>query len=191
MGDRKVVMLDMETLSTKTNPSILSIGAVVFDPDGDLTLEALRASPTFYVVTDGSGQANLGLDVDFPTIQWWMTQSAEARLAIFGDVPRVSLSAALRQFTAWYAEHAPGCEVWSYGAAADIPWLQSAYEHLGLIFPVSYRDARCLRTLAAVIGIERPEVDATAATEHNALDDALVQAIWLQQCFRKLGAGGQ
>lgn len=188
MAGGKQVMLDMETLSIKTNPAILSIGAVVFDPDAENSIEELRAAPAFYVVVDGAGQADLGLDLDFSTIQWWMQQSDAARMAVFGDVARVPLLDALRSFAAWYAEQAPGAEVWCYGAASDVPWLQSAYEARGLPFPVDYRAVRCLRTLISLSGVERPASEA-GVVQHNALDDALFQVVWAQACLRKLAGG--
>lgn len=70
-------MLDLETMGFQSNASIVSIGAVAFDPENDLLGE------TFYVNVDLTSCLDHGLGVSGETIIWWLKQSSDAREALF------------------------------------------------------------------------------------------------------------
>ena len=69
--DRQVVV-DLETLSTRPNSCIVSIGAVAFNLQEAILDE-------FFINVDASDCRSHGLHIDRNTIEWWKKQSKEAR----------------------------------------------------------------------------------------------------------------
>lgn len=177
----KRIMIDLETLSTKSNACILSIGACVFDND--------YIGETFYQVVWTLGQnARYGRHVSEQTIEWWKQQSEEAR-AVFRDTSAVDLQQALLSFRQWVLEAGDKVEMWGNGADFDCVILGNAYEAVGIEKPWSYAKNRCYRTLKNVVKL-RPGhgLPERQGTHHNALDDAIYQAqcagIYLKELAR-------
>lgn len=158
------IMLDLETLSTKPNAHILSIGAVQFDQHG--------LGPAFYTIINPEvPQPNAHIDAK--TVHWWMAQSAEAR-AEFDD-PGTTLAQALDDFSQYLSATAQGdkIQLWGNGAAFDNVILRAAFDRCGITAPWSPFSDRCYRTLknlAPHIPLE------TNGTPHNAINDAANQA---------------
>ena len=73
-------------------------------------------------------------------------------------------------------------ELWGNGADFDNTILGSLYDAFGLRKPWSYSRNRCYRTMKNIgIGPRKPQV--REGIYHNALDDAITQAIHLQDIF--------
>jgi len=177
------IMLDMETMSSQPNAAIASIGAVAFNPD----------VITPYSEMDPSWRISLHLDLrqqegrhfDGDTIYWWLKQSNEARGALQpprGIAPTHPL-VALQEFTRWYGV-VNGGRCWSFGATFDNVLLVDLYRWCHLACPVHYRDQACARTVIQLADVGRPQIPGLVA--HGALDDAIIQTIWLQQALAKL-----
>lgn len=167
-------MLDLESMGTGSYAAIVSIGAVKFDlaPSVD---SAIRLE-TFYQTISLASSMKAGLRVDADTIEWWTRQSAEARNSLFSE-HAVDLDEALLGFAQWYGED-DSIPVWGNGAGFDNVILGNAYKATGLDQPWSYKADRCFRTLRSLA----PDVPAPdgCRVKHNALDDAIEQAKWLQ-----------
>jgi hypothetical protein len=164
------VMIDLETLSTRPNAAIISIGAVLFNDDG--------LGQTFYVPVSGDGQSDLGFHVDYKTLEWWTRQTAEARAAAFHDPNAVSIANAMLTFRTWLLDHEVGRSVrraWSHGSGFDLPIVDHAFRVCGLLNPIKYADHRDTRTIYELAGIDINGLR-DPATHHNALADAEVQA---------------
>lgn len=171
------VMIDTETWGTAPGCAIRSIGAVVFDPATG------RKGDAFYRnITDDSNE-RAGLTRTASTVAWWADpERAEAQAHLLVD--QVPLVFALQDFRAWYA--ARGCaETWSYGANADLPWLEAALAATMQPAPWHYRSPRCARTIVAVAGVD-PDAY-RIGTHHNALDDALAQVDMVHAAYVALG----
>lgn len=178
------IMLDLETLSTRMNAAILSIGAVCFTED---RIEDY----TFYRAVTLDSNTQYGRHIDGATVAWWMAQDDVVRAAAFADPTAVNLTTALVDFAAWFrgaatsrTGEAEPVYLWGNGANFDVSILQSAFEDTGTPLPWGFRDVRCLRTVRALAGascIARPEV----GVAHNALDDARAQAMWLIAAWRE------
>ena len=176
MTTHKHIMLDLETLSTRPNAAILTIGAVKFTP-GQTT--PTTEDDTFFrrVAIPPLGQAN-PYHIDSETLWWWVQQSEPARKAAFNPQGALPIRRALVEFTSWLGPH--DYKIWGNGAAFDNAVLAHAYGAEGFKVPWSYKNDRCLRTLWAMA----PDIDpAREGTHHDALDDALhqvkaLQAIW-------------
>jgi 3' exoribonuclease, RNase T-like len=165
------VMLDLETLSTKPNATIVSIGAVAFDADGTYD--------EFYRVIDLDSYENIPhgtFDVSFSTLAWWFRQSKSARDELGAD-SKVPLNVGLHAFTEWL--HAGTFDLggmWGNGANFDNVILGNAYDALRMVRPWGFRQDLCMRSIKALL----PKVDVPReGTHHNALDDARWQAKYL------------
>lgn len=181
------VMIDIEALSTQLGAVVLTIGAVIFDPESD------RIGQTFAIRLPAQEQIDRGALVDIDTIQWWMDQSLEARQAAFHSPCAHSVPQGLGKFSRFLQRiPAEKLRLWSNGPAFDSAQLQLLYarfrEPLGLgnRWPVRYnadRDCRTIFSLAYPQGGIPVEEKGVA---HNALDDAIWQARAVQTCMQKL-----
>lgn len=166
------IMIDLETLSTRMDAAILSIGAVRFGPDG-VTQDA------FYRAITIDSNTAAGRHISGGTLAWWMGQSEEAR-AVFTDPAAVSMATALVDLRIWLGE---GAIVWGNGANFDISILESAYAGFGYVTPWKYGNVRCMRTIRRIAGADEvPKPENSCA--HNALADAVWQAEWMVRAWR-------
>lgn len=170
------VMIDLETMGTRTDAPIIAIGAVGID------LEAMEVTDrTFYTQISLSSAVKSGAKIDPSTVLWWLRQSDAARAAFHDNDKAPGLLAALTDFTTWFMQWGD-VPTWGNGATFDNVLLAEAFKGFGMKTPWSYRNDRCFRTLRALY----PEVQAPfgAGTAHNALDDAAYQAKHLVEIMR-------
>lgn len=163
------VMLDIETFGSKARAVITAIGAVAFDIEGGI-------GQSFYSVVDARSQPDRDFDPD--TVYWWMGQEPAAVQALLRD--QVTLVSALQGYS-WFLRSVKPQKVWCYGATFDHVILDDAFRQLGLRNPTHYRDQLDLRTYLHMMG---KVVKPTLGTVHNALDDAVMQAVWMQLVHR-------
>ena len=156
------IMIDLETLGTKPDSAILSIGAVTFDEDG--------IGSEFYVNTDLESQLNdfHKRKIDSGTFYWWAEQSSEAGKSLKND--RRTLGDALSMFEFWLMNNADldNVKVWGNGADFDNVIITSAFG----CQKWKFWNNRCFRTFLAITNADRVK----PVTAHNALDDAKAQA---------------
>ena len=116
------VMLDLETLSTRPESVILTIGAVKFDPWG----EDIDTENGLYYRVNVDEQLVLGRHVQEETISWWGKQSPEVFEEAMGEEDRVGLD----EFTAGLNRFLVGANnIWCQGPAFDIVILENLYRH--------------------------------------------------------------
>ena len=84
------IMLDLETLSTKPDATVLTFGACKFNP---YKQEDIDKGIYFRINVDE--QITLGRDVDDSTVEWWGKQAEDVREEALGDGDRITLE----QFT--------------------------------------------------------------------------------------------
>lgn len=162
------IMIDTETLGVRSSSVIISIGAVPFDD--------AAIGPGFYQRVDIQSCLDVGLTVDASTIEWWMTQSDEARAAF--DEKGVPLRAALNRLSELFE----GSElVWANGVNFDVPILENAYHACGMVVPWKFYNTRDYRTVKNMFPKEfLNSLRVEPVVAHNALDDARAQALTLQ-----------
>jgi len=172
------IMLDLETMSTKPNASIVAIGAVVMD------FKTGKCHETFYNIVDLKTSVMTGGHLDPETIKWWLTQGELAR-SIFKDVG-LTLKESLEAFGNFVSFQNTNrrVRVWGNGASFDCVILREAYSSLGLALPWRWWDDMCFRTVKnlnpSVLPPER------TGTHHNALDDAIYQAQHLISIMKEM-----
>lgn len=174
----KDVMFDAETLGTKADAVIMSIGAVKFDlASGEI------ADDAFYASVSIDSNLQLGRKVDESTLIWWLGQSSDAQ-RVFHE-PKTPLEIALADLVEWLGHNKRN--VWSNGADFDIPMFAHAYSQIGVEPPWLFYNTRCLRTyrsLPCAVNVPKPEPQ----IKHHAMYDALAQAQHAQAIYAAMVA---
>ena len=155
------VMLDLETMSVRSNAAIASIGAVKFEVGTGII-------DKFYRTIDLRTCKAVGLHIDPETVEWWNKQSKEARQALLKD--NVSLNQALDDFTEWFGRSS--LPTWGNGAGFDNVIMENAFAACNMKRPWRPWEDRCYRTIKNIIQVP---ADERQGVYHNALDDALHQ----------------
>lgn len=173
------IMMDIETTGIRPGCRVLSIGlAVFYVVNGECTIG--NTTTIYPSLTD-----QVGID-DPGTLQWWSTQSPEAR-NVFADnhINGVSVGKAFELFKEfiqnavdWHKSLNDGAEkvnacIWGNGATFDNSIVQHMFEAKGYPVPWNTFGDRCYRTAFNMLG--RPSLTRDG-THHNALDDAIYQA---------------
>lgn len=181
---RDHIMIDLETLGSTSSPNcvVLSIGATKFDPMREDSAEDLSAEG-FHIYLDPQEQLNKGIGVDWSTILWWHQQEVVARTGQFGErVVRTNFA----MFAGAFKEYVGKIEkVWGNGPSFDCSILGNLYKKFGFESPFKYYNERCVRTIGEAAGLKKTGW----GTAHDALDDAVGQAVFVQRCYKKLEIG--
>lgn len=167
-------MVDLETLAVTPRATVLTLGAVHFNPFGNGYGDKL------YLRIDIDQQDALGREVDPSTIEWWSKQKPEIMEEAFSPDDRVSVEDAMNQFRkfAW------GCDAfWSHGATFDLVIIEDILRQINQPLPWNFWKLRDTRTLFD-LGLDP---DMPKGSLHNALEDAIRQAVGVQNIYRKLG----
>ncbi|QOH73572.1 exonuclease [Escherichia coli] len=174
------LMIDLETMGKNPDATIISIGAIFFDPQtGDMGPEF---SKTIDLETAGGV-------IDRDTIKWWLKQSREAQSAILTD--EIPLDDALLQLREFINENSGESfvQIWGNGANFDNVILRRSYERQGIPCPWRYyndRDVRTIVELGNSIGFDVRMAIPFEGVPHNALDDARHQAKQVSAIWQKL-----
>jgi hypothetical protein len=169
------VMLDLETLSTRPNAVILSIGAVKFDP----FTNRIDVDEGLDLRIDVDEQSALGRDIQEETVKWWETQPKEVQNAAFDPDGRIKLNDFIRSLNKFLV----GADnIWAQGPAFDIVILEDLYRQLSIPTPWQFWQIRDSRTLFGVHGDPR---DKNRQGAHNALMDCCYQAMGVQQIYKQ------
>lgn len=154
-------MLDLETMGTKPGCSILSVGLLIFNPQEGTIIDS------HYWELRPNGQ------LQWDTVLWWSQQASKPPME--GQWNLKEVQDALHKV--WF--NIRPCVIWANGANADFGWLRAA-----MAVPWSFRDERCLRTVAALYPhtVRPPDQHS-----HNALQDCVWQAKLLHNIYKETG----
>ena len=129
------LMIDLETLDVLPTATVLTIGAVKFDPFGDDLADPKMEK--FYVKVDVDSCDRLGCTVSQATLDWWASQSKEAQEEAFDPNGRISIEDALNQLYkfCWGRQTCmePRCGLRCYHSRTSFPQSGQSYslEFLG------------------------------------------------------------
>lgn len=179
------IMIDLETLSTKPNGVILSIGAVAFN----CRVEEEKNREYFHEIGGKKEiweeQVLFGRHKCKDTVAWWKNQSPEAK-TIFKTATIESTLEMLEKFTEFVKRQHPQAFIWSNGANFDGVMLRSLYETYDLECPWKFWQESCFRTyrnhMALVIDNDKWTFE---GVQHDALADAKHQTKILVDLVRK------
>lgn len=180
------VMVDIETMSTRTNAAIISIAAVVFEIE---QLGMLEIQRPFCQNISLQSSIDAGLTVDESTLLWWIKQENVAVLRDDLQTSKVSLKRGLQAFNEWMGSNDQSriARIWANGPSFDFAKLKSAYEVSGMDVPWDFRKERCVRTYCDVLPPNYyPRL--SNHTRHYPLHDCIHQINKLKtayQCFYK------
>jgi len=170
-------MIDLETLSTKSNAVILTIGAIKFNRNEEPL--PLNRMDTFYRKIDIQSCMDVGLTTDKKTIEWWNKQSNEVVVEAFEGDDRIPLEEMLTQFSMWFENS--NRKIWSHGDDFDCVILNNAYTACKLEPPWKFWNTRDTRTLFDIKNFNLNSIQ--NKQPHNALEDAYAQVLGVQLCF--------
>lgn len=177
------LMIDLETLSTRNDAAILSIGVAVFDNEKILDSDGWAMSPK-----------SIHGHIDIDTVFWWSKQDEASRgFSFTGKLTDASVAFNLKTFI---AKHNPE-EIWAKSPSFDSVILKSWWQRVSeknVIgdFPLPYWAERDYRTLEAETiraGYNKSMWQQFNFVAHNPIDDAVTQARAVIEMRRLIGGG--
>ena len=167
MSNVRHFMVDIETLDTENTAAVISIGAVVFDPDSTFVEDK-----TFHVNIDFEEALTYGTFSE-STVDFWARQPADATATLFDPEP-VTLKEALEQFGKYVRSWKPKPKfIWGNSPAFDVAILRHAHKKCDMKFPFTpwvEMDVRTLKNL-----LPKDKVPQKTGINHSAVDDCLWQ----------------
>jgi len=174
--------IDLETLGTRYDSYILSIGIAAFN------IETGEIINTFHKKTVCDDNFN----IDLSTVMWWLNQNDEARKAITkretitanGVSSEVPIEMALNELSNFIPDHKNSI-VWGNGSSFDITLLDHAYHKCGLKQPWIYYNVRDMRTIVDIaksMGFMKERIK-FEGVKHDALADAEHQALVISNAY--------
>ena len=167
-------MIDLETLDVFPTATVLSIGAVKFDPTTDAEPYA-----ELYLKILVDDQDRLGRTTSDSTIEWWGKQDPAVMEEAFDQTGAVTVEEALSQLNRWVVGVD---EIWGQGYGFDITILENMYRMLGKPIPWQFWQISDARTITKRMPKD-PRKD-MQTNLHNALADAYFQAKSVQIIFK-------
>lgn len=172
MYKRRNFMVDIETIGTTPGAAVLSIGACEFD-DERYSRETPSHFNPFYVNINLLDSLFSGFRVEPETVNWWMHNSKESRLALVLE-PLLTVRDALVEFNKYLPSRNDDYHLWAKGPDFDLVMLAEVYKQLEMKHPWSFRNSRDVRTICWAGGV--PPEPSLKLVQHNALHDAQEQA---------------
>tara|TARA_R110002167_G_scaffold60282_2_gene170393 strand:+ start:1108 stop:1680 length:573 start_codon:yes stop_codon:yes gene_type:complete len=183
------MMLDIETMDTSKEASVLSIGACMFDPRGANDYGKRAEDPitdTHYERASLRSNLEAGRTMSADTILWWMQQSEAARFELHSG-EQSPLGIALYNFRKWaVARDQVATRIWAKSPDFDCVIMQDAMTKSAEMWPFKFWESRCVRTITELAYPEGDEPPLGIGVAHNALDDSIRQALRVQECYRVL-----
>lgn len=179
------LMLDLETLSLKSNAVIVSISAVQFD------VTTGETGHKFEMFVDILPQMLQGADVSPSTLKWWSEQDSEAKASLISN-KTVAPELALENFNEWVKslfDDLNNVQLWGNGVTADNVWIRNMYDRHGVAFCLPYWSDTDVRTLVQLEGnydLIKKNVGDFEGIKHNGIDDCLHQIKMCHEAYKLL-----
>ncbi len=173
-------MIDLETLDVQPSATVLSLGAVKFDPLSDS-----EPHSELYFKISIDDQDRLGRTVSDKTIEWWGQQDPKIMEEAFDQSnPNevMTVEQALTSLNRWVVGVD---EIWAQGYGFDITMLEDMYRSVGKPIPWQFWQISDARTITKRMPKD-PRKD-MQTNLHNALADAYFQAKSVQIMFKHHG----
>lgn len=179
-------MVDIETLDTKHTAAIVSIGAVIFDPFHLDTVESIRKH-TYYARVNPEDAVNRGCTMSASTVMWWMGLPKHVQDASFKG-ESVSLLQAMQDVRNFFQDGPVKPNfIWAQDPDFDCKILEHAAERTRERWPFPFYQGRSCRTIYDLAWPNGDKPDIRVGDHHNALDDAITQALLVQTAILRLG----
>jgi len=174
------VMLDLETLGTRPNAVILSIGAIKFDRHRcdikrDKNYKSLPSDRIFYERIHIKSCLDVGLVIDEATDEWWKKQPVDVQYEALHNKDRSDIKTVLERFNKWFDG---SIYIWGNGSSFDITIIEEAFRRCDikqLWLPWDVRDLRTLYDMGDV-----SQKDVPNKNKHHPVHDCYNQIIGFQ-----------
>lgn len=184
------IMIDCETLGVGHNSPVLTIGLVQFRFDNTDQFDDVynNKDRVLSLSLDVQSQFDKGIVPTFSTIEWWMSQNANAQSNAFNLKNKDKVENCLFKIddfiNKFRTKDSENVFLWANGSLADTVWLENLYQKFNIQDPFSYKEKMCYRTIVSLFDYER--VDIPNSIHHDAVSDSIYQIIQLQNIFKKL-----
>lgn len=184
------MVLCAKTLGRRPGCLVMSIGAVMFDREGQDPAACLRAENQFYEPISAFDSSSHGFTSDPETLRWWKKQPSWSVVGADFMDSGTSVATACEKLAAFIAEHRP-TKIWSNSPTFHVAIIDTLFDKMGLRSPIHYRDQMDFRTLMDLVYVdrdERPQIDGDDRfPSQHALGDGIVQARAIVQALRDMG----
>ena len=170
--------IDLETIDTRPQATVLSLGAVKFNPFDDS-----EPHSEMYFKISVDDQDSLGRTASDDTIEWWSKQDPKIMEEAFDQEGAISVQDALSKISKFVV----GVDVlWGQGYGFDYTIMEDMFRSKNMPIPYNFWQVRDSRTLFSVCQ-EDPRKKIQNEL-HNALADAYYQSKAIQMAYKELGA---
>ena len=167
--DMRDVLLDLETSGVNPNTAaIIQIGAVKFDPFSGEMGETFKVS------------------LKMPRNRYWQEDTRKfwlSRLPLFNEIVKDEKDTyeGFKSFIDWVNKDTINPRVWSKPLSFDVPFIASYCEQYDVPNPFNHWEHRDVRSfLMGIYGENLPKLEMkNGLTEHDALCDAVNEALWV------------
>lgn len=188
MSNRVDIMVDIETLGTGADATIIQISAIAFDI---ITGEHLSV---FNEIADI--EKNMKLNVDGSTLKWWLNTDKELLTELLNSGEHSS-ETVLAHFIGWIKSQSKDPKniyLWGNGILFDNKLIEHQAEKMDWGYPIFYKNDRDVRTIVDLagrkLGISEKELKERykddSLVEHNAIDDVIYQINLVVGCYNEL-----
>lgn len=185
---RTDIMLDIETLGTKTGATIFQIAAASFD------ITTGRIKDTINLTGDISKYETLS--VDGSTLKWWLDTDADLLKTLLSE-GTLSERALVSDLLTWLASQSSDSKdvyLWGNGILFDNVKISDLCDKQGVPYPIFYRNDRDVRTILELASLKsrqtekelRASVTAENERKHDAFDDVMFQIRLVRKCYEIL-----
>jgi len=181
---RTDIMVDIETLGTKTGATIFQIAAASFD----ITTGEIKDT----INLTGDIAKYESLSVDGSTLKWWLDTDAELLKKLLSE-GTLSERALLSDLLTWLAKQASSKDVylWGNGILFDNVKISDLCTKQGVPYPIFYRNDRDVRTILELASLKsgqtekelRESVSLENERKHDAFDDVKFQIRLVRKCY--------
>lgn len=170
--------LDLETLGTNVNNTILSFGICEFDPENKKIIRTLEV--TFDYDKDKTLTCTLG------TIQFWLQQAINNPQAVehvFKNDSKLDVYSGLEKLYLFIKENKTEPQIWCNGTKFDMGMMEYLFKEACIEIPWKYNSDRCMRTLRSMYGHIDVDMGEYSNITHTALSDSIWQAKYISECL--------
>lgn len=186
---RTDIVVDIETLGTKSDSPIIQIGAIFFD------IKTAEVINTFDYVVDIE---NTMIDVSGSTLRWWLNEDHN----LFKDIilnsknkgcrPIYEILNFLRQDIMSFKELGD-VYLWGHGILFDNNIIRTAMEKVGIEYPIDYNKDRDVRTILELACLKEDVTEnefrnkhSVVGVKHDAINDCMNEMKWICEAYNIL-----
>lgn len=182
------IMIDIETMSTASNATILTIGAIPFLSDGTIPVDPDMYFYERVQLESYDSFKNNEFDFDFSTLIWWLKQDSEPLKDAFLENPRFPIKVVMQDLANYLMIiknlfKKDIVNVWSHGKDFDVVILQNAFKVCGIECPWKFWDTRDTRTIYSLTNVDLRNISIDGYKSHNAIGDCLKQIEGIKQSY--------